>query len=176
MNRWLWLAVRPVIRLRRGRVPPASLTGPVWYFAYGSNMNERLFRDRRHMEWQQTRVGRLDGYRLTFTVAGGRRPGLSAPANIVEAPGESVFGVLYQLPLHKFARLDNSEGRQYRYLWTEVEDTAGDRVAAVTYRVAAAAAEGRPSPSYLNLIREAARQRGLPADYLARLDRVEVRA
>lgn len=176
MNRLLWLAVRPVIRLRRGRVPPASLTGPVWYFAYGSNMNERLFRERRHMLWLQTRVGRLDGYRLTFTVAGGHRPGMSAPANIVEALGESVFGVLYRLPLHKFARLDNSEGRQYRYLWTEVEDTEGDRVAAVTYHVAAAAAEDRPSPSYLNLIREAARQRGLPADYIARLDRVEVRA
>ena len=176
MNRLLWLAVRPVIRLRRGRMPPASLTGPVWYFAYGSNMNERLFRERRHMVWQQTRVGRLDGYRLAFTVAGGRRPGMSAPANIVEAPGESVFGVLYQLPLHKFARLDNSEGRQYRYLWTDVEDTEGAPVAAVTYQVAAAAAEGRPSRSYLNLIREAARHRGLPADYIARFDRVEVRA
>ena len=58
----------------------------------------------------------------------------------------------------------------------EVEDTEGDRVAAVTYQVAAAAAEGRPSRSYLNVIREAARQRGLPADYIARLDRVEVRA
>lgn len=89
-----------------------------------------------------------------------------------------MFGVLYQLPLHKFARLGNSEGRKYRYLWTEVEDPEGDRVAAVTYHVAvsAAAAEGRPSPSYLNLIREAARQRGLPADYLACLDRLEVRA
>ena len=175
MNRLLWLAVRPVIRLRRGRVPPASLAGPVWYFAYGSNMNERLFRDRRHMVWLQTRIGRLDGFRLVFTVAGGHRPGVSAPANIVEAPGESVFGVLYQLPLHKFARLDNSEGRQYRYLWSEVEDSEGHRVAAVTYRVAHAAAQGRPSRSYLNLIREAARQRGLPANYTARLDDVEVR-
>lgn len=179
MNRWLWLAVRPVIRLRRGRVPPASLTGPVWYFAYGSNMNERLFCDRRHMVWLQTRIGRLDGYRLAFTVAGGRRPGLSAPANIVSAPGESVFGVLYQLPLRKFARLDNSEGRQYGYLWTEVEDSDGHRIAAVTYQVAQTAAQtaaqGRPSRSYLNLIREAARQRGLPDDYIARLERVEAR-
>ena len=179
MNRLLWLAVRPVIRLRCGRVPPTSLTGPVWYFAYGSNMNERLFRDRRHMVWLQTRIGRLDGYRLAFIIAGGRRPGLSAPVNIVNSPGDSVFGVLYQLPLRKFARLDNSEGRQYGYLWTEVEDSEGHRVAAVTYQVAQTvgqtAAEGRPSRSYLNLIREAARQRGLPADYTARLDRVEAR-
>ena len=179
MNRLLWFAARLIIRLRRGRVPPPSLKGPVWYFAYGSNMNERLFRDRRHMVWLQTRTGRLDGYRLAFTVAGGHRPGLSAPVNIVTSPGDSVFGVLYQLPLRKFARLDNSEGRQYGYLWTEVEDSEGHRVAAVTYQVAQTlaqtATEGRPSRSYLNLIREAARQRGLPADYIARLDRVESR-
>ena len=176
MNRLLWLAVRPLIRLRRGRAPPASLTGPVWYFAYGSNMNEQLFRNRRHMVWQQMRIGRLDGYRIAFTVAGGRRPGASAPANILEAPGESVYGVLYLLPLRKFARLDNSEGEQYRYLWAQVEDSQGHRVAAVTYQVAHEAAQGRPSRSYLNLISEAARQRGLPEDYIARLEQVEVRA
>lgn len=177
MNRLLWHAIRLLIRLRRGRTPPASLTGPVWYFAYGSNMNEALFRDRRHMVWLQTRIGRLDGYRLTFTVAGGHRPGISAPANIVKALGESVFGVLYQLPLRKFARLDNSEGRPYRYLWTEIEDSGGNRIAAVSYQteMTQQATEGRPSQSYLNLIRQAARQRGLPTDYIARLDRIEVR-
>lgn len=174
MNRLLWLALRGLIRLRRGRVPPVSLSGSVWYFAYGSNMNERLFRERRHMDWHEMQTGRLDGYRLAFTVAGGRTPGVSAPANIVKSAGDSVFCVLYKLPLHKFARLDNSEGRQYHYLWTEVEDTDGGRVAAVTYQ-AAPAAEGRPSQSYLNLIRDAARQRSFPADYIARLDRVEVR-
>ncbi len=35
--------------------------------------------------------------------------------------------------------------------------------------------EGRPGRSYLNTIREAARQRGLPADYMAFLDSVEAR-
>lgn len=175
MNHVLWLLVRAGIRLRRGRMPPASLSGPVWYFAYGSNMHERLFRERRHMAWHEARIGRVDGWRLVFTVSGGHRPGLSAPANIVQAPGESVFGVLYRLPLRKFARLDNSEGRQYRYLWTEVEDSQGRRIPAVTYQVAVAAAPGRPSPAYLNLIREAARQRGLPTDYIARLESVEVR-
>jgi soluble lytic murein transglycosylase-like protein len=38
-----------------------------------------------------------------------------------------------------------------------------------------AAPEGRPGEAYLNLIREAARQRGLPAEYIAFLDRVEAR-
>lgn len=171
----LWFVVRTIIRLRRGRLPPASVPDPVWYFAYGSNMNERLFRERRHMTWREAQVGRLRGHRLAFTIAGGRRPGVSAPANIVAAPGESVYGVLYLLPLRKFARLDNSEGTQYAYFWTEVEDIDGNRVPVVTYKVLDAAPEGRPGRNYLNLIREAARQRGLPADYVSFLDRIEAR-
>lgn len=175
MNLVLWSALRWWIRYRRGRLPPASMPDPVWYFAYGSNMNERLFRERRHMRWHEARAGRLQGYRLTFTVAGGMHPGISAPANIVPAASSTVYGVLYLLPLRKFARLDNSEGKQYDYLWTEAEDLAGNRFAVVTYKVPHAAPEGRPGMAYLKLIREAARQRGLPADYIAFLDRVEAR-
>lgn len=175
MNFALWSALRLWIRYRRGRTPPASVPDPIWYFAYGSNMNERLFQERRHMKWLEARVGRLRGYRLTFTVAGGMRPGVSAPANIVEAPGETVYGALYLLPLPKFARLDASEGRQYNYLWTEVEDAAGNWLQVVAYKVLHAAPEGKPGLRYLNLLREAARQRELPKDYIDFLDRVEAR-
>lgn len=156
-------------------MPPAQLPDPIWYFAYGSNMNERLFRDRRHMTLLESRVGRLPDYRLAFTVAGGMRPGVSAPANIVKAPGNAVYGVLYLLPLHKFARLDNSEGKQYAYLWTDVIDHAGNRLHAVTYAVPHETREGKPGTRYLEVIREAARQRGFPAGYIAFLDRIEAR-
>lgn len=175
MNALLWFAARQLIRVRRRRTPPVRLSDPIWYFAYGSNMNERLFRDRRHMAAVETRIGKLDGYRLIFTVAGGMRPGISAPANIVEAPNHRVYGVLYLLPLHQFARLDNSEGVQYDYLWTRVEDNTGRRLPAVTYQVRADAPEGKPGRRYFELILEAARQRGLPADYTAALERVETR-
>jgi gamma-glutamylcyclotransferase (GGCT)/AIG2-like uncharacterized protein YtfP len=103
------------------------------------------------------------------------RPGISAPAHIVAAPGESVYGVLYLLPLRKFARLDASEGRQYDYVWTDMEDANGQRVSAVTYKVPHVAPEGRPGRQYLNLIREAARQRKLPPAYVDFLDRIEAR-
>ncbi|MBX9592710.1 MAG: gamma-glutamylcyclotransferase [Hyphomonadaceae bacterium] len=175
MNPVLWAPLRLWIRYRRGRLPPASLPDPIWYFAYGSNMNERLFRERRHMAWHEAQIGHLDGHRLVFTAAGGMRPGVSAPANIVAAAGESVWGVLYLLPLRKFARLDVSEGAQYGYLWTDVEDANGNRVPVVTYKVPHAAPEGRPGRQYLSLIQQAARQRGLPAAYQAMLDRVEAR-
>ena len=148
---------------------------PAWYFAYGGNMSERVFVERKRITPAETRIGRLRGYRLVFTVAGGMRPGLSAPANIVEAADATVHGVLYRLPLRQFLRLDASEGRQYDYLWTEAEDAGGNRLAVVSYTVAQAAPEGWPGRSYLNTIREAARQRGLPEDYIASLDRVEAR-
>ena len=175
MNSASWRLCRLWVRIRRARVPPPRVPDPVWYFAYGPNMNERLFRQRRHMAPLGTRLGRLTNLRLCFTVGCGMRPGLSAPANIADGTGGTVLGVLYLLALRKFVRLDASEGRKYAYLWTEIEDAAGNIVPAVTYKVPAAAPEGRPSLPYLNLLREAARQRGLPAGYVAFLDGVEAR-
>ncbi len=175
MNALLWPLLRRWVRLRRGRLPPRSVADPVWYFAYGSNMNERLFRERRHMTPLETRLGRLDGYRLCFTVAGGRRPGTSAPANIVVAPGSTVYGVLYLLSLRKFARLDASEGQQYAYLWTEAIDAHGTTIPAVTFRVLDISVEGSPSLAYLNIIRDAARQRDLPAEYVSFFDEIKPR-
>jgi len=97
-------------------MPPANLSALVWYFAYGSNMNERLFRERRHMTPIETRIG-----------------------------------VLYRLPLRKFARLDNSEDKQYSYLWTDIEDQAGNRLPAVTYRVRRSlGAQGKPGKQYID--------------------------
>lgn len=136
-------------------------------------MNERLFRWRRHMTPIETQIGRLTNHRLCFTVAGGMRPGASAPANIADDPRGTVHGVRYLLPLHKFVRLDASEGRQYAYLWTKVEDAAGNIVPAVTYKTPSAAPEGQPSLRYMNVIREAAWQRALPENYEEFLENVK---
>lgn len=135
MNVILWATLRSFIQVRRGRKPPASMLDAVWYFAYGSNMNEMLFRKRRHMTPIETRIATLTGYRLVFTASGGGKPGKSAPANIVADSDGTVHGVLYLLPLRKFARLDNREGKQYRYLWNDVIDQKGEQILAVTFRV-----------------------------------------
>jgi cation transport regulator ChaC len=176
MNAVLWWLLRSFITMRRGRKPPVNLSDPVWYFAYGSNMNERLFRDRRHMTPIDTRIGVLRGYRLVFTTAGGAKPGVSAPANIVADANSVVYGVLYLLPLRKFARLDNSEGKQYSYLWSDIEDEAGTRLVAITYQVRPSlGTQGKPGKQYMTLIRDAARQRCLPQSYIDFLDSIEVR-
>ena len=113
---------------------------------------------------------------MYFTIGGGRRPGISAPANIAVNPGETVHGVLYLLSLRKFVRLDASEGRQYRHLWTDVTDAEGNVLPAVTFWAPEAMVEGPPSLAYMNLMREAARNRGLPSEYVAFLDRIETRS
>ena len=175
MNRFVWTMARFWITLRSGRNPPRDLPDPLWYFTFGSNMNERLFRERRHMTPLESKVARLDGYRLCFTVAGGRRPGASAPANIRPAPGEAVYGVLYLLALRKFVRLDASEGRQYAYLEVDVIDASGAKVRARSYIGPADAPDGRPSQAYLEILRAAARERGLPAETIAFLEGIEPR-
>jgi len=67
------------------RLNGVELTGrpseSAWYFAYGSNMHEATFRERRRMRPSEWRVGRLKGYRLRFNLDGVPR-GKSAPANI----------------------------------------------------------------------------------------------
>lgn len=124
----------------------------------------------------ETRIGTLPGYRLAFTKTGGAKPGMSAPANVVSDPGQAVHGILYLLPLRKFARLDNSEGKQYTYLWTTIEANAGNRVSAITYFVADPhASEGKSGKQYMNLICTAARERNLPKRYIDFLDAIQVR-
>src|SRR5580704_10806329 len=57
----------------------ASDTG--WYFAYGSNMHDSAFIERRRMRPLEWRAARLKGYRLRFNLDGFPK-GKAAPANV----------------------------------------------------------------------------------------------
>ena len=88
----------------------------VWYFAYGANMHDRAFRERRRMRPVEQRVGRIRGYRLRFNIEG-RPRGRSAPANLCPDAEAEVWGVLYRLTRRDLLRLDSTEGvpgRGYR--------------------------------------------------------------
>ena len=88
----------------------------VWYFAYGANINDLVFRERRGMRPSECCVGRLPGYRLRFNLDG-RPKGGSAPANISIDPDGEVWGVLYRITRRDLVRLNASEGipgRRYR--------------------------------------------------------------
>jgi len=147
----------------------------VWYFAYGANMHDNTFRERRRMTPRQSRAGRIDGYKLRFNLDG-RPKGKAAPANIAIAPDAEVWGVLYLLKRRDLIRLDASEGvpgRRYRHLWIMVEDQEGEKLEAVTYIADGNEKDGKPSLRYIALLRNGARQHGLPDAWLTFLDNVE---
>ncbi len=146
----------------------------VWYFAYGSNMHDSAFRERRRMRPLEWRVGRLGGYRLRFNLDGIPK-GRTAPANIFADAGAEVWGVLYQITRKQMVRLNLSEGvpgGMYRPTWVSVGDLDGNVVDALAYVASGGAADGRPSLRYIRLLREGARAHGLPAPWLELLHRV----
>ncbi|MCH9012550.1 MAG: gamma-glutamylcyclotransferase [Proteobacteria bacterium] len=169
-----WALSRLYYRWRGLRLagPPRE---PVWYFAFGANMHDSAFRERRGMRPAEWRAGRVKGYRLRFNLEG-RPRGRAAPANIAPDPGAEVWGVLYRITRKQLLHLDSTEGvpgRRYRHLWVEAEDVEGNALRAVTYIAEGKETDGNPSLRYVTLLREGARAHGLPEHYLRFLDGVK---
>lgn len=174
MTLWHWWLAK--LRYRRHGLRLTGRPGDaVWHFAFGSNMHDSAFRDRRGMRPGEWRAGRVRGYRLRFNLEG-RPRGKAAPANIAADPDGEVWGVLYRITRADLVRLDRSEGvpgRRYRPLWVEAEDSDGNALNAATYIADGKEKDGRPSLRYITLLREGARAHGLPEHYLRFLDAVE---
>lgn len=146
-----------------------------WYFAYGSNMHESAFIERRGMKPIERRVGRVKGYRLRFNLDG-RPKGKAAPANIGIDPEAEVWGVLYRITGREMLRLNLSEGvpgKRYRPVWLKAEDGDGGEIIAFTYVAEGNETDGRPSLRYITLLREGAEAHGLPDAWLKHLHGVE---
>ena len=61
-----------------------------WYFAFGANMHDSAFHERRRMRPIEWRPGGVKGYRLHFNLEG-RPRGKAAPANISADPQSEVW-------------------------------------------------------------------------------------
>lgn len=169
-----WILSRWIYR-RYGLEPIGQPSGLVWHFAYGSNMHDSVFLDRRGIRPLEWRIGRLEGYRLRFNL-GARPRGKAAPANISPDPAAEVWGVLYKITGRDMLRLDSTEGvpgSRYRPTWLSVEDAEGQVVRAMSYIAAGHPQDGRPSLRYISLLREGARAHGLPEPWVRFLNSVE---
>lgn len=92
----------------------AFSSGPVWYFAYGSNMNPKRMQAR-GLQPKNIVPASLEHYRLCFNKRAHGKDGV-AYANIEAAAGEKVFGVAYELEGEVALRqLDHFEGTPVRY-------------------------------------------------------------
>jgi gamma-glutamylcyclotransferase (GGCT)/AIG2-like uncharacterized protein YtfP len=147
----------------------------VWYFAFGANMHDKAFRERRGMRPIEWRAGRVRGNRLRFNLEG-RPIGKAAPANISPDAGAEVWGALYRVSRLDLLQLDSTEGvpgRRYRHVSVEAEDINGHPLQAVTYIADGKKTDGNPSLRYITLLREGARAHGRPESYLRFLDSVK---
>ncbi len=147
----------------------------VWYFAYGSNLHDTIFRGRRGMVARATLRGRLDGFELRFNLPVG--PGERGVANLEPAAERCVWGALYLLTAADCERLDRSEGvpfGAYRRVTVEVRQEDGEHCTAFTYCSASTRTDRKPSARYLRLVVEGARQHGLPDEYVRWLERFEL--
>jgi len=158
-----------------GLVLTGRSSDSVWYFAYGSNMHDDAFRERRRMRPLEWRVACVKGYRLRFNLDG-RPKGKAAPANICPDPGHEVWGVAYLITNRDMIRLNSTEGvpgGHYRPTWVTAEDEHGRPLTAMTYVAKGKPTDGRPSFRYISLLRDGARHHGLPEAWVTLLDAVE---
>jgi gamma-glutamylcyclotransferase (GGCT)/AIG2-like uncharacterized protein YtfP len=91
--------------------------------------------------------------------------------DLVPAPGRSVWGVLYELPLG-LGELDAKEGAGWAYRRREVDVRLDDStLTAVAYEVMEKEpAEVPPRGDYVELLVTGGREHGLPEHYLAELE------
>jgi hypothetical protein len=137
------------------------------YAAYGSNMDPAQMA-RRCPHSPQRGTGWLQGWRLTF---GGEDLGWEgALATVVEAEGEQVFVVLYELSEADEAALDRWDGVTLGYYRkSKVRVTTVDSEVLAWLYVLNDYEGGLPSARYLGLMAEAAETAGAPADYVTAL-------
>ena len=133
------------------------------YFAYASNMAPdvigRLCPQHRYLG-----VARLADYSLAFTRRSVKTG--TGVADIVQAPGETVWGVLYEINDDGLAAIGRKEGDGWAYMRVVVPvrlESGGAPCTAITFTVISKeSAEILPSRKYLDQVITAAHERGLP--------------
>jgi gamma-glutamylcyclotransferase len=144
------------------------------YFAYGSNMN-----------WQQMQhrcpssrfvsIGRLMDYQFGITRHSRLRD--CGTANVYPAPGQEVWGVIYDVCVEDLAILDGFEDGYRREMLAICPPDAGQQpIAAVVYIAAVEENVPRPNAEYRRLIVEGAKHWQLPPSYLVLLEAIRAGA
>jgi len=145
------------------------------YFAYGSNLNPRQMGERCPGHRVVGRAS-LAGYGLKFRGYG--RDWAGAVGTIEPVPGSTVWGAVFELTPAHYATLDEYEGYDGPGATTSLYDRIAITVdlegvgptPCLTY-VMRPDPEGLPSLAYRNAIAAGLRHHGLPAEYVAALER-----
>jgi hypothetical protein len=150
----------------------------VLYFAYGSNMDWAQMKERCPSARFVAKAVFPD-HKLAFTRRSVRRA--CGVADAKGAPGEDLWGVLYEIADHDIPKLDKCEGyrphgRDSSYYPAQIEvfidDVRAKSLPAKAYFAYSEPAPPPPSTAYLKQIIGGACYWGLPPDYLAKLGRI----
>jgi hypothetical protein len=135
----------------------------VLHFAYGSNMSRSLMRPRCPSA-RETGPAILENHRFLISTDG--------YATVLPAPGEEVRGILWRLTVRDLAALNVYE-RVDRSLFRArmMHVRAGSRRMTALVYVGRSRSPGCARPGYLDLVLRAARDVGLPDDYVRTLAR-----
>ena len=190
MTRWWW----HIHGTRRatssaGTWRVRALSKPTLYFAYGSNLNSAHFADwlaEKGLTGAGTKMEKvsnayLSGYRLGFTRRSTRWN--AGVADIVEAKGERVWGVVFRPNQGQWGALDRKEGvssgayKRHEVLVQYDKETPGKDPlhACTTYVVVNREAKLQiPDPEYVKIIIDGEKEHGLPQEFLDHLNLASV--
>ena len=132
----------------------------MYYFAYGSNLNQRQMLER-CPDSEPKFIATLPNYKLVFV--GWSRQWRGGLASIRPFRGERVPGAIYEVSDRNLRRLDSYEGypRSYTRLNVTVFDEGGEPIKAITYIKSGQSDEAQPSKEYLALIQQGYRDWGI---------------
>ena len=143
------------------------------YFAYGSNMSQARIRARIPGA-RFVAVAILPEHRLTFCKPGRDGSG-KCDALFTGQKVDCVIGVLYRIDQSEKTILDRIEGLgvDYHDKTVTLTTVTGEPLTAYLYVATDMEPGLKPYHWYKRHVLSGAEQAGLPADYLARIDRIE---
>jgi gamma-glutamylcyclotransferase len=150
----------------------------LYNFAYGSNMHSEQVRAR-CTNAKLVAVAKLPDHQLAFY---GNSPVWDgAEETVLPAPGQDVWGVIYELTPSDKEKLDDWQDAlfdgsgAYYHSPAKVTDQAGKVYSVLLYKKAQLGEPQKPSEEYLDYIVQGAIERGLPAAYVDQLRAVETK-
>eukprot|EP00741_Cyanophora_paradoxa_P017276 tig00020961_g16686.t1 len=158
---------------------PAKNEPTVWYLAYGSNMNSKVFEVRRGIKPIERAPCKVPGYELNFHIAGipYLEPSFASVEEIPGGPRTELHGVVYKITQKDYETVRRTEGGGghdgvgYGARVVKCTTYDGRVVDAVTLVATPGSTRlgADPSRRYRELLVEGATQHGLRPEYVAYL-------
>lgn len=145
----------------------------IYYFAYGSNMDQEQMKERCP---DSKIIGKavLKDYKIAFTIFSTKRN--CGCADIINSINDEVWGILYEVSENDINNLDKAEVHpiKYRRFLTTVEDELGNEYKSEVYKVVTREGDFlKPSKHYLGLMINAAKVFDFPETYQRIIGEVE---